>query len=47
MGAYNAAAWLLRRERHLAVNTVLYTALLAWEQQHVAHQWTELRHPDE
>src|SRR6266542_2207965 len=31
MGAYNAAAWLRRREQHLAVNAVLYAALIAWE----------------
>ena len=31
-GAYNAAAWLSRRERHLAINTVLYAALVAFEQ---------------
>ena len=37
MGLYNAAAWLARRDRHLAVNTVLYTALILWEQHHVAH----------
>ena len=37
MGLYNAAAWLCRRERHLAVNAILYAALTAWEQQHVAH----------
>jgi hypothetical protein len=36
-GVYNAAAWLSRRETHLAVNTVMYTALAIWEQQHVAH----------
>jgi hypothetical protein len=44
-GAYNAAAWLSRRERHLAVNTVLYTVLSIWEQQHVAHHLAELRRP--
>ena len=44
-GLYNAAAWLSRRERHLAVNTVLYTALTIWEQQHVAHHLAELRRP--
>jgi hypothetical protein len=43
--AYNAAAWLKRREVHLAVNTILYTALTIWEQQHVAHHWAELRRP--
>ena len=42
MGAYNAAAWLLRRDKHLAVNAVLYTTLAAWEVQHVAHHWSEL-----
>ncbi len=36
MGLYNAAAWLARREQHLAVNAVLYAALTAWEQQQVA-----------
>jgi len=47
MGAYNAAAWLRRREPHLAVNAVLYAALMAWEQQHVAHHLAALRalHP--
>src|SRR3981081_4589296 len=42
-GLYNAAAWLTRREQHLAVNTVLYAALIAFEQQHVAHHIAELR----
>jgi hypothetical protein len=37
MGLYNAAAWLRRREPHLAVNAVLYAALTAWEQRHVSH----------
>ncbi len=30
-GLYNAASWLGRREKHLAVNTVIYTSLVAWE----------------
>jgi hypothetical protein len=42
-GLYNAAAWLKRRERHLAVNTVLYAALAIWEQQHVMHHLAALR----
>jgi hypothetical protein len=37
MGLYNAAAWLKRRDAHLAVNAIFYTALAAWEQKHVAH----------
>ena len=45
MMVYNAAAWLSRREQHLAVNAVLYAALTAWEQQHVAHHLAELRRP--
>ena len=42
-GLYNAAAWLSRREAHLAVNTVLYTALTIWEHQHVVHHLDALR----
>jgi hypothetical protein len=45
MGAYNAAAWLSRREHHLAVNAVLYAMLTAWEQKHVSHHLAELRKP--
>ncbi len=37
MGLYNAAAWVRRREPHLAVNAILYAALTAWEHQHMAH----------
>lgn len=45
MGLYNAAAWLSRRQAHLAVNTVLYAVLTAWEQKHVSHHLAELRRP--
>ena len=45
MGAYNIAAWLSRRERHLAINAIVYTALTAWEQQHVAHHLAAERRP--
>jgi hypothetical protein len=44
-GLYNAAAWMSRRERHLAINTVMYAALIAIEQQHVSHHIAELRRP--
>jgi len=44
-GAYNAAAWLSRREKHLAVNAMLYAALIAFEHQHVTHHISELRQP--
>jgi hypothetical protein len=46
-GLYNAAAWLSRREQHLAVNTVLYAALIAFEQRHVSHHIAEMRRPRE
>jgi hypothetical protein len=44
-GAYNAAAWLVRREPHLAVNTVLYMVLVIWEQQHITQHMEAIRHP--
>jgi hypothetical protein len=37
MGAYNTAAWIRRRESHLAVNATIYIAAVFWEQRHVAH----------
>jgi len=37
MGAYNIAAWLQRRERHLAINAALYTLAILWEQRLVTH----------
>lgn len=37
MGSYNAAAWLRRRQNHLALNAVLYLSAVVWEQRHVAH----------
>jgi hypothetical protein len=43
MGLYNAAAWLKRRDAHLAVNAVLYVALAAWEQKHVTHHLRALK----
>lgn len=44
-GLYNAAAWLSRRETHLAINTVVYMMLMLWEQQHVVHHLEEMRRP--
>jgi len=35
--AYNFAAWLTRQQRHLALNTMLYGAVVAWEATHVRH----------
>jgi hypothetical protein len=34
---YNAAAWLKRRQRHLAINAVIYSAAVWWERCHVVH----------
>jgi len=42
MCAYNTAAWLFRRERHLAINGFVYTVLTLWEVQHVRHHWTAM-----
>jgi hypothetical protein len=33
--AYNAAAWLKRRQRHLAINAVIYGVAVWWERNHV------------
>lgn len=37
MGAYNLAAWLRRRQPHLALNAAVYIAAVLFEQRHVAH----------
>lgn len=35
--AYNAAAWLKRRQPHLAINAVVYGIAIWWEHAHVQH----------
>ena len=42
MGAYNAAAWLQRRQPHLAFNTIVYAALVYFEYQHVCHHCADM-----
>lgn len=42
MGAYNLAAWLQRRQRHLAFNAGIYAALVFFEYQHVSHHRSAL-----
>ncbi len=37
MDVYNIAAWIQRREPHLAVNSLIYTALVFFEYEHVMH----------
>lgn len=39
MCVYNASAWLRRRERHLAINAVLYAAAIVLEQRQTARHW--------
>src|SRR5262245_56141177 len=34
---YNFAAWRVRRQRHLAINTGIYALLAIWEWIHVQH----------
>ena len=38
---YNAAAWLKRRQPHLAINAVVYGAAVLWEHAHVMHHLVE------
>ncbi len=42
MAAYNAAAWVRRREDHLAVNAVIYALAVVWERLHVVHHLRSL-----
>ena len=35
--AYNTAAWIKRRQSHLAINAVIYTAATWWERCHIVH----------
>ena len=37
MAAYNIAAWTFRRDRHLGVNSVIYTLAFAWEVKQTLH----------
>jgi hypothetical protein len=39
--AYNAAAWLKRRQRHLAINAIIYGVATVWEHTHVQHHLRE------
>jgi hypothetical protein len=35
--AYNTAAWLKRRQGHLAINAVVYLTAACWERGHIVH----------
>lgn len=35
--AYNTAAWIKRRQTHLAINAIVYSAAIWWERCHVEH----------
>jgi hypothetical protein len=39
---YNFAAWIVRRQRHLAINALVYAAAVAWEAEHVQHHLAQL-----
>ena len=39
---YNLSAWLVRRQRHLAINAIVYSAAMAWELMHVRHHLDSL-----
>jgi len=41
--AYNTAAWLKRRETHLAINAILYSAAVWWERCHIVHHLRSCR----
>jgi hypothetical protein len=43
--AYNTAAWLKRREPHLAVNAIVYTLATFWEHAHVVHHLIDCPRP--
>jgi hypothetical protein len=43
--SYNFSAWIVRRQRHLAVNALLYTAAVIWEAEHVRHHLAGLPLP--
>jgi hypothetical protein len=37
MAAYNIAAWCFRRERHLCINSIVYTLAVVWEIKQTVH----------
>jgi hypothetical protein len=39
--AYNTAAWIKRRQRHLAINAVVYSAAVWWERTHIMQHLAE------
>ena len=41
MAVYNGVAWLYRRDRHLAVNAMIYGAMTALEVKQVMRHWTK------
>jgi hypothetical protein len=39
MAAYNITAWWYRRERHLGINSIVYTLAILWEIKQTTHHW--------
>ena len=45
--AYNTAAWLKRRQRHLAINAIIYISAAWWERCHIVHHLEPCRQHSE
>ncbi len=45
--AYNTAAWLKRRQRHLAINAIIYIGAACWERSHIVHHLQPCRERDD
>jgi len=41
--AYNIAAWIKRRQTHLAINAIVYSTAVLWERCHVVHHLRSCR----
>jgi hypothetical protein len=42
---YNTAAWLKRRQPHLAINAIIYCGAVWWEHSHVMHHLADCPRP--
>lgn len=41
--AYNTAAWIKRRQLHLGINAIVYSAAIYWERCHIVHHLAACR----
>lgn len=44
--AYNAAAWIRRRQPHLAINAIIYSAAVWWERCHIVRHLAACPEPE-